>query len=192
MLHIGDTHIKLYIFARVLFILKSEIVKNESRLTLIFFYFSFQTFSLVEMFVLKFTPLIILLINLKRFDCLPSGAPVSTCSTLMPVHSNIPPEATQSLFRIIPQASSVGQGQILRVEIPSDIQQLAFKGFIIHARTLSGRVVGRFAASADGLVKLINCDGAQNTATHSNTSPKVDFGLDWQAPTDYLGDIIFK
>jgi Reeler domain len=63
---------------------------------------------------------------------------------------------------------------------------------MIHARNSNGRVVGRFASSADGLVKLINCDGAQNTATHANTEPKVDFGLDWQAPTDYLGEIIFK
>lgn len=111
----------------------------------------------------------------------------------MPVHSNIPPEATQSLFQLIPQASVVGQGQILRVEIPSDIPQLAFKGFIIQARGSNGRVVGRFASSADGLVKLINCDGgAQNTATHSSTSPKVDFGLDWQAPNDYLGEVYFK
>jgi hypothetical protein len=110
----------------------------------------------------------------------------------MPVHSNIPPEATQSLFKVYPQSEFVGQGQILRVEIPSDIPQLAFKGFMIHARTPNGRVVGRFASSADGLVKLINCDGAQTTATHANTQPKVEFGLDWQAPTDYLGDIIFK
>lgn len=76
---------------------------------------------------------------------------------------------SQIIYFIAPQASVVGQGQILRIEIPSEIPQLAFKGFIIHARTPNGRVVGRFAASADGLVKLINCDGLQNTATHSNT-----------------------
>lgn len=110
----------------------------------------------------------------------------------MPVHSNILPEATKSLFRIESQALVVGQGQILRIEIPSDIPSLSFKGFIIHALTPNGRVVGRFASSADGLVKLIDCGGSQNTATHANTSPKTDFGLDWQAPNDYIGDIIFK
>lgn len=144
------------------------------------------------MLLLKLTSFFVLLTHLKPIVCLPNGAPVSTCSTLLPVHSNIPPEATQSLFQVVPQASAVGQGQILRIEIPSEIPSLAFKGFIIHARTPNGRVVGRFAASADGLVKLIDCGGTQNTATHANTSPKVDFGLDWQAPTDYLGDIIFK
>lgn len=144
------------------------------------------------MLLLRLTSYFIFLIHLKLIVCLPNGAPVSTCGTLTPVHSNIPPEATQSLFRIVPQQVLVGQGQILRIEIPSDIPSLAFKGFIIHARTPNGRVVGRFASSADGLVKLIDCNGAQNTATHANTSPKVDFGLDWQAPADYLGDVIFK
>ena len=144
------------------------------------------------MLLLRLTSFFVCSILIKPIVCLPSGAPVSTCSTLMPVHSNILPEATQSLFRIEPQASVVGQGQILRIEIPSDIPSLSFKGFIIHAITPNGRVVGRFASSADGLVKLIDCDGTQNTATHANTSPKVDFGLDWQAPTDYIGDIIFK
>lgn len=132
------------------------------------------------------------LILLKSTICLPNGAPTSTCSTLLPIHSNILPEATQPLFRIEPQASVVGQGQILRIEIPSDIPSLSFKGFIVKAITPYGRIVGRFASSADGLVKLIDCGGPQNTATHANTAPKVNFGLDWQAPDDYIGDIIFK
>lgn len=144
------------------------------------------------MLPMRLTLFLVFLIHLNLIVCLPNGAPVSTCSTLMPVHSNILPEATQSLFQIIPQANVVGQGQILRIEIPSDIPSLSFKGFMIHARAQNGRVVGRFASSADGLVKLIDCSGPQNTATHANTSPKVDFGLDWQAPTDFLGDIIFK
>lgn len=139
------------------------------------------------------TSCFIFLIYLQHTIGLPNGAPVSTCSTLLPVHSNILPEATQSLFQIVPQSNIIGQGQILRIEIPSSISLLAFKGFMIHARTPNGRIVGRFASSADGLVKLIDCGGGvQNTATHSNTAPKVDLGLDWQAPLDYLGDIIFN
>lgn len=144
------------------------------------------------MLLLRPTACFVLIVNLNLILCLPNGAPVTTCGDLTPHHSNIQPEATQSLFQVIPQSTAVGQGQILRIEVPSSIPQLSFKGFIIHARTPNGRVVGRFASSADGLVKLIDCGGTQNTATHANTNPKVDFGLDWQAPTDYLGDIIFK
>lgn len=146
------------------------------------------------MLLLRLTSYIAFLIQLKQIVCLPNGAPVSTCSTLMPVHAGgaILEETSQSLFRVSPQAQVVGQGQILRIEIPSEIPSLSIKGFMIHARTPNGKIVGRFASSADGLVKLIDCEGSQDTATHSNTSPKVDFGLDWQAPTDYLGDVVFK
>ena len=52
--------------------------------------------------------------------------------------------------------------------------------------------VGRFAPSVDGLVKLINCDGTDNTATHVSPSPKGEIGLQWQAPSDFLGEVIFK
>jgi hypothetical protein len=123
---------------------------------------------------------------------LPDGAPTSTCNSLLPIHQGIPPESIQATFRVEPQASVVGQGQILRVEIPSDIPQLAFKGFMIHARTRDGRIVGRFETSSDGLTRLIDCETPQDTATHANTQPKINYGLDWVAPTDYLGDIIFK
>lgn len=126
---------------------------------------------------------------------LPQGAPVSSCQSLLPIHGGgIKPLTTASLFRIIPLSETVGQGKPLVIEIQSTIFELSFKGFMIHALTANPpyRVVGRFEPSASGLVKLINCEGENDTATHSNTSPKVNFALEWQAPTDYIGDIIFK
>lgn len=126
---------------------------------------------------------------------LPQGAPESSCQNLLPIHGGgIPPLTTASLFRIIPLSETVGQGKLLVVEIQSTIFELSFKGFMIHAITANPpyRVVGRFDPSAGGQVKLINCEGEDDTATHSNTSPKVNFALEWQAPTDYIGDIIFK
>lgn len=57
---------------------------------------------------------------------------------------------------------------------------------------LNSLKIGRFAPSIDGLVKLINCDGVENTATHVSPSPKGDIGLQWQAPNDFLGEVIFK
>ena len=126
---------------------------------------------------------------------LPQGAPESSCQSLLPIHGGgIPPLTTASLFRIIPLSETVGQGKPLVVEIQSTIFELSFKGFMIHALTANPpyRVVGRFLPATSELVKLINCEGEDDTATHSNTSPKVNFALEWQAPTDYIGDIIFK
>lgn len=52
--------------------------------------------------------------------------------------------------------------------------------------------VGRFAPPADNQAKLINCGGFDNTATHTSPSPKSGISLQWQAPTDFLGEVVFK
>ncbi|KAJ6636406.1 putative ferric-chelate reductase 1 like [Pseudolycoriella hygida] len=126
---------------------------------------------------------------------LPQGAPESVCDTLLPFHGGgIRPLTTVSPFSIETTASAVGQGQILTVEIKSVPPELRFGGFMIHARSTSPpyKVIGRFAPSIDGLVKLINCDGVENTATHVSPIPKGDIGLQWQAPNDFLGEVVFN
>ncbi|CAO1339323.1 unnamed protein product [Diamesa serratosioi] len=144
------------------------------------------------------TPLLLLFVFINLLPLavsLPQGAPESSCQSLLPIHGGgILPLTTASLFRIIPSSETVGQGQSLKIEIQSTIPELSFKGFMIHALTANPpyRVVGRFETSTGGLVKLINCEGEEDTATHSNTSPKVNFALEWQSPTDYIGDIIFN
>lgn len=126
---------------------------------------------------------------------LPNGAPATVCETLLPFHGGgIAPTETASPFQIHTPAPSVGQGQILNIEIVSTPPELTFGGFMIHARSTSPpyRVVGRFAPSSDGLIKLINCEGDDNTATHVSPSPKSGLGLTWQAPNDFLGEVVFK
>lgn len=126
---------------------------------------------------------------------LPQGAPTSVCDTRLPFHGGgIPPTETASPFIIATTVSAVGQGQILNIEIQSNPPELTFGGFLIHARSTSPpfQVVGRFAPSSDGLVNLINCNGDENTATHTSPSPKSGLGLTWQAPSDFLGEVIFK
>lgn len=138
---------------------------------------------------------VFLISYLAPIQPLPQGAPESVCNTMTPFHGGgIPALTTTPPFRIKTSATAVGQGQTLRVEIESIPSELSFGGFMIHARSTSPpfKVVGRFAPSADGVVKLINCDGVENTATHVNPSPKRDLGLEWQAPTDFLGEIVFK
>lgn len=126
---------------------------------------------------------------------LPQGAPESVCDTMLPFHGGgIRPMTTVSPFSIVPTASAVGQGQILTIEIRSVPPELRFGGFMLHARSTSPpyKVIGRFAPSIDGQVKLINCDGVDNTATHVSPSPKGDIGLQWQAPNDFLGEVVFN
>lgn len=133
--------------------------------------------------------------HIKFSATLPNGAPESVCDSLIPVHSTIEPMTTIAPFNIVPLQTVVEQGSVLRVEIQADPRELVFAGFMLHARTKTFpeyQVVGKFARAVDGSVKLINCgDGTENTATHSNTNDKLDFGLDWQAPSDYLGEVYF-
>lgn len=138
---------------------------------------------------------VVLLNSLIFTVTLPQGAPTTVCDTLLPFHAGgIPATETASPFTIATTVSAVGQGQILNIEIQSNPPELTFGGFMIHARSTSSpfQVVGRFAPSSDGRVHLINCNGDENTATHTSPSPKSGLGLTWQAPSDFLGEIVFK
>jgi hypothetical protein len=146
--------------------------------------------------MLPLLPVFLVINILLHTTALPQGAPESICDTLLPFHGGgIPPSRLPSPFRISPQANAVAQGQILRIQIDASPPELTFGGFMLHARSTTPpyRVLGRFAPSADGTVKLIRCDGGtDNTVTHTSPSPKRSFGFDWQAPTDFVGEIIFK
>lgn len=52
--------------------------------------------------------------------------------------------------------------------------------------------IGRFAPSSDNQIKLTNCGGFENTVTHTSPSPKSGISLQWQAPSDFVGEIVFK
>lgn len=126
---------------------------------------------------------------------LPQGAPESVCHSLLPFHGGgIPPSYSRPPYRIELSNVAVNQGQVLHIEIRPQVPELKFGGFMIHARSLSPpyQVVGRFAPSVDGLVKLINCGNFDNTATHTSPSPKTGIALQWQAPSDYVGEVVFK
>lgn len=131
----------------------------------------------------------------KPTATLPQGAPESVCHSLLPFHGGgIPPQYSRPPYRIEPLNVAVNQGQVLKIEIRPQAPELTFGGFMIHARNINPpyQVVGRFAPSNDGVFKLINCGGFDNTATHTSPTPKSGIALQWQAPSDFLGDVIFK
>lgn len=126
---------------------------------------------------------------------LPNGAPTSVCNTMLPFHGGgIPPLTTTSPFRITPVTSVVGSGQELQVEIESFPANVVFKGFMIQARNRfpPNEVLGQFELTDESAVKLINCDGTANTATHTNTQPKKDLALEWIAPAGFKGEVVFN
>lgn len=126
---------------------------------------------------------------------LPNGAPESVCDTMLPKHgNNIPPLTTASPFRITPGTSVIGSGQQLQVEIESFPTNVVYKGFMIQARNRYPpyQVLGRFEQTDEGAIKLINCGGQDSTATHTNTQTKKDLALEWVAPDNFVGEIVFN
>lgn len=127
---------------------------------------------------------------------LPQGAPESVCGTMLPFHGggSILPSQQRPPFRIDTSSSVIGQGQTLLVEIVTNPPQLIFEGFMIQARNRNPpyEVVGQFSEASDGFIKLMNCDGVKTSATHSDTTPKQQLSLEWHAPADFLGQVIFN
>ncbi|XP_055698466.1 putative ferric-chelate reductase 1 homolog isoform X2 [Phlebotomus papatasi] len=126
---------------------------------------------------------------------LPNGAPETVCFTLMPFHGGgIPPQNDISPFEVQPTVNVIGQGQTLVVEIEGITPELKFGGFMLHARSVTPpySVVGRFNPTSDGLVKLISCNGQDNTVTHVSPQGKSRIAVEWEAPLDYLGPVVFN
>ncbi|XP_055859170.1 putative ferric-chelate reductase 1 homolog isoform X2 [Episyrphus balteatus] len=126
---------------------------------------------------------------------LPHGAPETICDTMLPYHSGIEPSNSVPPFRIEPSAAMIGQGQTLRVDIVGAPEGLNFGGFMIQARNRNPpyQILGQFNPTADGSAKLMNCENSvNNSATHSNASPKPVISLEWQCPVDFLGQIVFN
>lgn len=126
---------------------------------------------------------------------LPNGAPESVCETMLPKHgNNIPPLTTVSPFRITPGTSVIGSGQQLQVEIESFPTNVVYKGYMIQARNRYPpyQVLGHFEQTDESAIKLINCGGQDSTATHTNTQTKKDLTLEWVAPADFVGEIVFN
>ncbi|XP_037920288.1 putative ferric-chelate reductase 1 homolog isoform X2 [Hermetia illucens] len=128
-------------------------------------------------------------------DTLPNGAPEDVCDSMVPFHGggSILPMTTPPPFQI-ESAPSVGLGHTLKVFVASYPRELTFAGFMIQARNRDPpyQVLGQFNPVPEGLTKVINCFGQQTTATHANTKPKQDFYLEWQAPLDFQGQIVFN
>lgn len=114
---------------------------------------------------------------------------------MLPFHGGgIPPLTTASPFRITPVTSVVGSGQELQIEIESFPANVVFKGFMIQARNRfpPNEVLGQFELTDESAVKLINCAGESNTATHTNTNTKKDLALEWIAPSNFKGEVVFN
>ncbi|XP_033253434.1 putative ferric-chelate reductase 1 homolog isoform X3 [Drosophila miranda] len=134
---------------------------------------------------------------LEPSQSLPQGAPETVCDTMLPFHSggSVLPQNSGAPFSVETSASTVGQGQTVRVDVTGVPEGLTFCGFMVQARNRNPphQIVGQFSPARDGTVKLMNCENSvNNSATHSNAGPKPQVYLVWQSPVDFLGQVVFN
>ncbi|XP_068143494.1 putative ferric-chelate reductase 1 homolog isoform X3 [Drosophila tropicalis] len=128
---------------------------------------------------------------------LPQGAPESVCDTMLPFHAGggILPEKSVSPFVVESAVSVISQGQTLKVELSGVPAGLNLSGFMVQARNWNPpfAIVGQFSSIRDGLVKLLSCDDSiNNSATHSNAGAKPQVIIEWRAPLDFVGQVVFN
>ncbi|XP_076665949.1 putative ferric-chelate reductase 1 homolog isoform X2 [Andrena cerasifolii] len=136
------------------------------------------------------TLLILLSILSTKILGLPNGAPPDACGDLMPRHPGSRNQETHPPpYQVLPAA---GQGRV-RLILGSP-HGLAYEGFMILARDAdTDKFVGEFANLPEESARTIECTpGVKNAVTHTNTSKKHNLELDWEAPVDYEGTIVFK
>ncbi|RWS12380.1 putative defense protein 3-like protein [Dinothrombium tinctorium] len=120
--------------------------------------------------------------------CWPSGAPESTCNTLLPSHgSNRPKPASSSPFTLTQSHDDFEPGERVRVIVKAP-DGLAFKGLVVQAYDpLTNLPIGSFQ-SGRGLKTLDAC----SAVTHTDKRGKRSATLIWIAPPNARGKVAFR
>lgn len=140
------------------------------------------------------TVLLVLALVTPNINSFPHGAPDSVCQSLLPKHHGIAPQPPQTApYRIEVSSTTIGRGQTLGIRVVGQPAELPFEGFILQARSFNEptQIVGSFNLADKS--KLMNCgDGNSNSITHTDKQKKVNYYVEWNAPTDFVGEVFFK
>lgn len=140
------------------------------------------------------TVLLVLALVTPHTTPFPHGAPTSVCQSLLPKHHGTPPQPPQTApYRIEVSSTTIGQGQTLGLRIIGQPAELPFEGFILQARSFNEptQIIGSFNEVEHS--KLMNCnDGTANSITHTSKHKKVNYYIEWNAPSNFVGEVFFK
>ncbi|XP_012262985.2 putative defense protein 1 [Athalia rosae] len=121
-----------------------------------------------------------------------TGAPATVCGNLTPKHP-AEPQTGPSPYSISINKGAIKRGDEVKVTLEGITAQDKFKGFLVKAE-LGDKTVGRFEVDpTDPEVQTINCpNGQKNAATHRNPDEKSKISINWIAPEDLEGVVVFK
>ncbi|XP_059351882.1 putative defense protein 3 [Daphnia carinata] len=129
-----------------------------------------------------------------QIEALPSGAPVSSCSTMMPFH--IPFLFVQqgvAPFSITLSSQTASPQSPITVTLKANSGGPAFKGYLIQARSGKNiQAVGTFTADGQSNTgKTINCPGGiKNAVTHTSRTDKTSETFLWTPPANFKGQVV--
>ncbi|XP_071445246.1 putative ferric-chelate reductase 1 homolog [Hetaerina americana] len=128
------------------------------------------------------------------------GAPESVCFSLVPGHK-AQAQTTPSPFTLAlasPKSSNKttagdSKDRVIRVRLSSP-HRIPFKGYIVRAEAYGTNVpIGSFTFEDPSKSKAMSCGkGIANAATHPDSKLKYFVDLDWHAPEDYSGIVLFN
>ncbi|XP_046652027.1 putative defense protein 3 [Daphnia pulicaria] len=123
-----------------------------------------------------------------------SGSPVQACVDMVPDH-HVDAQTSASPFVTTPSVTSAGNDSTITLTLAPVKTGIAFKGFLImgfnNANHTEGPI-GSFSSISNG--QIIDCPGGspKNAATHSNSDNKTSVTVDWTAPAQFVGTVLFK
>lgn len=132
--------------------------------------------------------------------CYPSGAPIEACEDLTPRHGQNQPNPIEIPVDVLLETDVIQAGDLisvsLRVRNDTVFGPLAFRGFIIQARTqtsggnVTGRVVGNFELTNG--VRYVPCPtlSPNSVVTHTAYNDKTYVQLLWRAPPNIFENFI--
>nr|XP_018917999.1 PREDICTED: putative defense protein 3 [Bemisia tabaci] len=117
-----------------------------------------------------------------------SGAPQRQCEAMRPYHEGSEPQTGRAPYTVSFSKSKIAPGERISVKITGEGNE-KLKGFMIQAR-VGDTPVGKFSSSNS--IKLLDCSGTSNTATHTSNTPRSRVNLFWTAPKDLTETVTFK
>lgn len=109
-----------------------------------------------------------------------SGAPISACENMLPVHPGHIDQIGELPVNIIVETPIVS-GQLITIRIEGTELLPSFGGFQIQARKQTGELIGKFRVSEN--VGVTNCGGMEeSSATHTSPVQKTFVEIFWEAP----------
>lgn len=125
----------------------------------------------------------------------PSGAPLTTCESLTPIH-NVSSQESDFPYNLKVSSSEVKGGESVLVELQAE-GDLTFKGFLIQARSEveNWEILGEFFDDESNETPFNYRDcltGVNNAVTHADNDTKQQASFYWRAPENFEGTIRFQ